>query len=165
MDNDLPSKDLAVYYDADYFEKDYKKNDKFNYFSNYKEVIESCSQKVSIVNSYIDIQELRILDVGCAAGYFLEAFRRKKPKAIVEGVEISKEAALIAQSHFKIRIVAQDLLSLEGDQLYDVITMFQTLEHLNDPVLYLKQCHKLLKTGWFIFVEVPNFQTVDRFFR
>lgn len=158
------AEELASYYDADYFEKDYKKSTAFSYFSEHEKAVASCAPRVAVLNEYVDLHGAVILDVGCAAGYFLEAVKRDEPSATVEGVEISEDAAKIASEAFHIPIIAEDLLAIQGERRYDAITMFQTLEHLNDPIAYLRKCHALLKEGGLLFVEVPNLRTIDRLF-
>jgi SAM-dependent methyltransferase len=41
---------------------------------------------------------------------------------------------------------------------FDIITAFQVLEHVGDPLDFLKGVHKLLKPGGIICIEVPNVQ-------
>lgn len=158
------SKELAQYYNEDYFEKDYKKSDEFSYFSNHDSVIVSCGAKVALLKEYVTLENSRILEVGCAAGYFLEALKRDTPNVVVEGIEVSPEAAKIAQEIFHIPVIADDLFNVSEGSRYDAIVMFQTLEHLNDPLGYLQKSFALLKEGGYVFVEVPNLRTIDRLF-
>ena len=39
---------------------------------------------------------------------------------------------------------------------YDVINLFDVLEHVHNPSELLKKCHRLLKSGGIIVIEVPN---------
>lgn len=164
MDKLLSASELAQQYDTDYFERDYKKNDEFSYFSDQEEAVASCGSRVRVVREYTSIANKYVLDVGCAAGYFLEALKRAESNVVVEGVEVSFAAVKIAKEVFDIPIVANDLLAISGTDKYDIITMFQTLEHLSDPVAYLKKCKDLLREGGLLFVEVPNMRTIDRLF-
>jgi SAM-dependent methyltransferase len=74
----------------------------------------------------------RLLDIGCAAGFFLMPAARHYD---VTGVELSKFASAYARSEFGLRVLTGDVsdVGLEGE-LFDVVTMWATIEHVSDPV-------------------------------
>ncbi len=157
------TKDLEKTYNDVYFREDYKKGGGFDYFSNKEEKIKSFLEKLRIISEFIfPFKNLEILDIGCAAGYFLEVAKRNGFN--VYGIEISKEASAFANKEFGIKIIAPDLLSISSENKYDVITMFQVLEHLPFPKEQLMKVYDLLKPGGILFIEVPNFFSVDTLF-
>lgn len=46
-------------------------------------------------------------------------------------------------------------------ELFDVIIMNHVIEHLNDPIEVLEQCHALLKPGGQLWIETPNIDSFD----
>lgn len=98
----------------------------------------------------------RLLDVGCATGNFLHEMARTGHWQ-VEGVEPNIEAARYGREHLGLTIHAGELTSAElPAAAYDVITMWNVLEHLHAPMANLRTVAQLLKPGgWFVF-SIPN---------
>ena len=96
-----------------------------------------------------------LLDVGCATGDFLQKFRDTTGWDVC-GVEIVPEAALIARNK-GLRIIDQELTqaSLQADS-YDVITLWDVLEHVENPKDTLEECKRLLKPGGLLVIKTPD---------
>ena len=94
----------------------------------------------------------RVLDVGCAAGYFLEVAQAQGWS--VEGVECSAEARAHAPSSVRAHI-REDADGLRGP--YDVITFWDVLEHLDDERPALEVARHLLAPGGIFLATVPAF--------
>jgi 2-polyprenyl-3-methyl-5-hydroxy-6-metoxy-1,4-benzoquinol methylase len=99
----------------------------------------------------------RILDVGCASGLFLNLALNEGWSGA--GLEPSETLSRKAQAVFKDRAEIQPR-TLEQAALpphsFDVITLWDVLEHVPLPVIFLQQCHLLLKPGGHLFLNVPN---------
>ena len=95
-----------------------------------------------------------ILDVGCATGLFLAAGSDDWRKV---GVELSTYAARYARSQFGLTVYEGTLedAPLEGP-LFDVITMWDVLEHLHDPLASLRRARALLHPDGILVARVPN---------
>ncbi len=96
----------------------------------------------------------RLLDVGCALGDFvLEASRRGWS---AEGLEVSAFAA--AQARARGARVHLGLLGPQTipDSTYDVITLYDTLEHTDDPVGMLREVRRTLVPGGLAHIVTPN---------
>jgi 2-polyprenyl-3-methyl-5-hydroxy-6-metoxy-1,4-benzoquinol methylase len=100
----------------------------------------------------------RVLDVGCATGYFAQALTAAGNT--VSGVEYDAEAAEAARPHLKDLVVgdleALDLVKEFGEHAFDVVVFGDVLEHLRDPVPVLRQAHKLLAPNGSVIISVPN---------
>jgi SAM-dependent methyltransferase len=85
-----------------------------------------------------------LLEVGCAYGFFLmEAQGSFKCR----GIEISAFAAQEAQRR-GLDVVSDDLLRLAlPREHFEVVCLFDCIEHLTDPLGYLSEIHRLLKPG------------------
>ncbi len=100
----------------------------------------------------------QLLDVGCGDGLFLNCARSHYR---VAGLELDREAAAIARARLPadtpIYEVGLDALrELVEDGTLDVITCFEVLEHLADPAAFFQQASRLLKSGGYLAVSVPN---------
>ncbi|MBN1560324.1 class I SAM-dependent methyltransferase [candidate division KSB1 bacterium] len=100
-----------------------------------------------------------LLDIGCSRGYFLRHARQQGYG--VEGVEISRLAGAFVSEHSNITV---HICSIESEinlaGVYDIITLWHVLEHMNDPRAALENAWSLLKPGGIIFIEVPNLHSL-----
>lgn len=100
----------------------------------------------------------RILDVGCATGYFLEAARDCGFDAY--GVELSNYGADAARRKIGAGKVHQgDLEDVRfndmGDGQFDAVFMSDLIEHVRSPLAQLAAAHRQLKPGGLLIVTTP----------
>ena len=101
----------------------------------------------------------RILDVGCAAGFFLDAARHAGWQVL--GLDCSEWARRIAERRFGLPVLASwpDEESDEPRQ-FDTISMFQVLEHLVHPDQAIAAAASRLAPGGIVVVETWNRRSV-----
>lgn len=81
----------------------------------------------TIVNlNTVDTKKLKLLDVGCATGVFLDLARNMNFD--VTGVEISNELSSYARDNFNLNVV-DDIYSINNNY-FDVITLNDVIEHI-----------------------------------
>jgi len=99
----------------------------------------------------------RLLDVGCHIGVFVDVARRRGWDAW--GVEPSRWAAEQAQSQ-GLRVVNGTLASagLE-DASFDIITLWDVIEHVPDPRGDLYHVHRLLKPGGMVVLHTIDIES------
>jgi len=75
-----------------------------------------------------------------------------------DGFEISSERRRIAEAVCGKRIFETNLLAeqLNHGSVYRVVTLFQVLEHISDPVLFLSRLKRLVRPGGDLVIEVPH---------
>ncbi len=97
----------------------------------------------------------RLLDVGCSAGHFLDQAR--SAGFVCNGVEFSPNSAKFAREHFGFDVHIGDIHGL-GDKpdLFDIITMFDVIEHVPDPSADMATIYARLKPGGLFLVSTPN---------
>jgi len=97
----------------------------------------------------------RLLDVGCGVGYFLDI--AQKAGFDTYGIDFSSVAAEVAKEKFGLTIRVGELKDTEiRAQNYDIISLWNVLEHFYDPIMNLSIIHKLLKKDGILFIETPN---------
>jgi 2-polyprenyl-3-methyl-5-hydroxy-6-metoxy-1,4-benzoquinol methylase len=103
----------------------------------------------------------KILDVGCGIGHFLE--EAKKRGWEVYGTELSEKQAEITSSKgiktFKGVLSAEDF----SIQMFDVVTSFEVIEHINNPIQELKILNRIVRNGGVVYITTPNFNSLLRF--
>lgn len=90
------------------------------------------------------------LDIGCSNGFMLENALQLGFENVF-GVEPSKDAIDRANKTIRNRII-NDMFHeelFEADK-FNLISVFQTFDHISDPNKFLKNCFKILKKGGFM---------------
>jgi 2-polyprenyl-3-methyl-5-hydroxy-6-metoxy-1,4-benzoquinol methylase len=95
----------------------------------------------------------KVLDVGCGEGNFLSKVQAIGAQPF--GIELNKKAAKIAKDK-GIHVYEELLLSHQLVDFYDVVTSFQVLEHVADPVDFVQGCINVLRPGGTLVIGVPN---------
>lgn len=98
----------------------------------------------------------KILDVGTAGGSFLAMARKRGWQ--VYGVELNRWLCSWAGKHYGLHVQPGTIDSLDyPDSFFDVITLWDVLEHVPNPSEVLRKCHRLLKPGGFVYVNYPDY--------
>ncbi len=96
-----------------------------------------------------------IVDIGSGPGVFLN--EAKKLGFRVMGVDLSREASLTARSKYGIKVWLGEFEKLKiSPDTIDIITCFQTLEHMKNPQKFLKTAYRMLKRGGILLITTPN---------
>lgn len=100
----------------------------------------------------------RLLDVGCGKGDFLALARSSH--YCVYGVDVNPRAVEIARSGYGLANVVCDDLAQHGrysqGQKFHCVTMFNVLEHLDDPLAMVKTATRLLLPEGYLVIQVPT---------
>jgi 2-polyprenyl-3-methyl-5-hydroxy-6-metoxy-1,4-benzoquinol methylase len=104
-------------------------------------------------------QNANILDIGCLNGN-LYNFLNSKNFLIKHftGVDLSDKLIELAKRRFPTQTWVQaDRLHLPfEDKLFDVVTLLETLEHVDNPRETLKEAIRMCKDNGILIVSVPN---------
>ncbi len=86
----------------------------------------------------------RVLDIGCAAGYFLNFCQRRGWNAT--GVDISGSCVEFARGT-GLCVYEDDYLEIAFSRPFDLITLWASIEHLHYPDKFLAKAHEELNPG------------------
>ena len=110
----------------------------------------------SVARLGLDQAKASILDLGCGAGWFLSYLKERGVKA--RGLEVNPMVVRFCEGRGL--DVRDSRLAEEPDGAYDVITMFDVLEHLHDPIEVLSTARRKLTTGGFVVGYTPNIHSI-----
>jgi SAM-dependent methyltransferase len=97
----------------------------------------------------------RVLDVGTAGGAFLAVAQRRGWE--VEGCEPSRWLCDWAAAHYGIAVKPGTLAEQNyPDSSFDVVTLWDVLEHSPDPLQLLVECRRVLKPGGLLILTYPD---------
>lgn len=158
--NPLPStKDIVDMYDKDYF------NGKgFDEGVNYYEGLKHKKSWDYISNSRMkNIEKFsnkgKILDIGCGMGDFLDI--AKKRGWNTNGLELSKYSSNIAKKRFRLNVFCGTIDEAKYDSKeFDVITMIEVIEHLENPKNTLKECNRILKDSGILVIQTGDINSL-----
>jgi SAM-dependent methyltransferase len=95
----------------------------------------------------------RLLDVGCGTGEFLDVARESGFAAF--GIEPSETAGRVARQRHAVFHGELGDVNLEAGA-YDIVTFWSVLEHIPDPVPFLKTIRRALKTDGILALRIPS---------
>jgi 2-polyprenyl-3-methyl-5-hydroxy-6-metoxy-1,4-benzoquinol methylase len=115
--------------------------------------LRTAKSQVHLVQEYASGTNL--LDIGCAQGFFL--FSAYQAGYTTKGIEISQDAAEYARREFGLDIEAKPFEELRfAENHFDVVTLWQVLEHVPYPLAVLQEVHRILKPGGLLAVSTPD---------
>jgi SAM-dependent methyltransferase len=98
----------------------------------------------------------RLLDIGSGYGGFLAIARDRGWE--VSGVELSRAACDYVTERYGLPVYQGDLMEADlPSRYFDVVTMWNILDHLPNPFEQLVEVRRVLKPGGVLFVRIPNF--------
>lgn len=105
------------------------------------------------------IQGIQILDLGCGAGEGT-GYLADSPFTQIFGVDISFRALITARQEYGKRVTGFVQMDIEHlalpDQLFDAIISVEVIEHVSDPVAYLGEAYRVVKSSGEFMLTTPN---------
>ena len=155
----LPSEEEleGIYTEEYYRSKDSLKYGYTNYLADRSNIVKTSERRLA------EIEKIQhpgsLLDVGCAFGFFMDVARGRGWR--VSGVDISKFATEYATGELGLDV---DRCSAEyceyGSRSYDVITMWDLIEHLRDPAGTLRRLAGALKEDGILVLSTPDVESL-----
>ena len=99
---------------------------------------------------------LQVLDLGC--GYHAACLKAIGSR-LAQGVGVDFEVSEECRSDPRLRFVAssiEEACPVFPSATFDVVLCISILEHLWDPAACLRECHRVLKPGGRLLVNVPT---------
>ena len=105
-----------------------------------------------------NIRNLKILDVGCGGGIICEPLARLGAK--VTGIDFAPNNIIAAKIHskknkLKINYINKDIEKSKLDEKFDIILMFEVLEHLDNFIGAMEEIHRISLPGCLVKISVP----------
>lgn len=102
-----------------------------------------------------------VLDAACGLGYGSHILSHNSGCARVVGIDNSDYAVHYAQNTYassRVEFICQDATDLSrfADRSVHAVVSFETLEHLKDPAVFLRECKRVLIPGGRFICSVPN---------
>ena len=139
---DLSQKDYEQLYNSRYFNgEEYS-----DYISDKVILQKNFTARLTTLKTIIDPDVHKsLLEVGSAYGFFLDV--AKNDFLEVTGVDVFEDGVNYSRDKLKLDAYVADLLTWDfNNKHYDVVCMWDTIEHLKSPQLYIKKISKKRRT-------------------
>lgn len=114
-------------------------------------------ERVSLLqNTCGDLSRSKLLDVGCGNGYFISVAKEFCGQTF--GTEYSDRLRRFASEKTGLPIFGQSLHDLP-ETGFDIITLFDVIEHIPDPHAFITDVSRILNPGGHILIYTPNFDS------
>lgn len=155
-DLEISEEEIKRLYSANYYNGEEYANyilDKFIIQKNFK-------KRLKHIEKYLNnTREAKLFEIGCAYGFFLQVAGQKFDK--VAGIDISSEAITYARNTLKMEAYAGDFLAFENNEIYDVVCMWDTIEHLQSPELYIEKIYRILGNNGLICITTGDIGSLN----
>jgi len=152
----LPPEALYSMYQDDYWESDSAKDFGYTDYVADSELYRRTFRMRSALLRKHRPPPARILDIGCAAGFALEVLAEQGYE--VRGVEISARMAAESARRLGAEKVHQGPLTDDvfPGETFDIVTLWDVIEHVEDPVALLRQVRERLRPEGILLIETQN---------
>ncbi|MCQ3936606.1 MAG: hypothetical protein DPW18_06120 [Chloroflexi bacterium] len=117
---------------------------------------ERIENQVRAVRRNGTIANSKVLDIGCGGGLFLSKMKEAGAKCM--GIELSDSRAYYAKTRHGLEIVKRPIedeywRAYRG--AFDVVTLWDVIEHVNYPLATLRAAAETLKPGGILLIDTP----------
>lgn len=118
----------------------------------------------SLIQS-IHNQPKKILDIGCASGWFLSELSKFYPQAHCTGIDVYEEAIQYGKTWYSnLKLIHADAHALPFKKnSFDILICNEVLEHVLDPEKVLKEIQRVLRPGGYAVIEMDTGNMLFRF--
>ena len=143
------AEEIDSLYGEDYF----RGREYVDYFADKPAQQKTLARHLAIVRRHVPPGG-RLLEIGCAYGYFLELIAQDYPHSV--GLDVSEAAVAHARSQ-GLDARRGDLLETALPGLFDAVCLWDTLEHLLRPAETIRRAASLLRPGGYLFLSTGDF--------
>lgn len=127
-----------------------KKHYQIEYFSDYVRVMD-----LNFSDLDFNLKNIKsVFDIGCGIGLFLKYIKSKNLNIRSKGIDISSEMVKIAKSE-DFDVVVGEVSLIDDKNKYDLITLWDVIEHLFDPVGDLRIVNSMLNHKGGVIIHTP----------
>jgi len=109
----------------------------------------------------LKISNFKALDFGCGDGFFCREIAKREDCQIAYATDFHEIAPEIIRDQEKIKYIPLDKFN-QSVEKFNIIFCKHVVEHILDPVKFLSNLKRKLKKGGYLYLEVPDYNSVWR---
>jgi 2-polyprenyl-3-methyl-5-hydroxy-6-metoxy-1,4-benzoquinol methylase len=152
-------RELYALYGETYFHNDQSGEVGYtDYIADEANIRQTAQRRLAFVERYTRGRG-RMLDVGCAMGFIMDEAHRRGWQ--VEGLDVSSYAVEYVRQRFGHTAYHNTVLDAPlSAASYDLITMYDVIEHVPDPKANMQRINELLKPGGIYELATPDVSSI-----
>lgn len=120
--------------------------------------INLCKKEIEFINNlYQGGYKRNFLDLGCGSGFVSSAINDKNWNKY--GLEVSEKAGQIARKYIPNLHLGPLKSDTYSEEFFDLILCYHVIEHIEDPIEFIKNVNKILKTHGHLIIGSVNFDS------
>jgi SAM-dependent methyltransferase len=148
--HDLAPPGMQTTYNPDHFDSLFAAEDGHFWFRSRNRCIMAAIQSLPDFNCIKDV-----IEHGCGTGYVLARLHQLLPTANVVGADLFAEGLALARRRFAGTLLQTDLFQCSFRSAFDLVGLFDVLEHLDDDIAALCELRKQLRPKGRLLLTVP----------
>jgi SAM-dependent methyltransferase len=159
-DLSIPDDELRALYGADYFHG----QEYLDYVAEEESLRLNFRDRLETLRAFVpNWPQADVFEIGCAYGFFLSEIANEVGSA--SGIDISAEAVRFAREDRGVQAQQGDYLALDLGRKVDAIFMWDTIEHLKRPDLFIAKAARDLKKGGIIALTTGDIGSLNAWLR
>ncbi|MFC1649887.1 class I SAM-dependent methyltransferase [Patescibacteria group bacterium] len=118
------------------------------------------SRRIGVVTDNLPDKTKKMLDVGCCDGFMTDKMVQKSNPEMTYGIDALEKCISYANKTYgnkKLKFEVGDAHKLRfRNSTFDIVTCLESLEHVKEPNVALKEMCRVLKPGGKIYILVPQ---------
>ncbi len=111
-------------------------------------------RRLEMVRGFVDLEDARVLDVGCGIGTYVRRFRQYSDD--VHGIEVEEERVAEASEELSNIVLAVGEALPYPDDHFDLVFSNEVIEHVKDDRATAAEMVRVTKPGGYIVAFAPN---------
>lgn len=135
-----------------------------NYIADRKMIEKNFKLRLKVLERYLSrSHHKRLLEIGSAFGFFLNTARSYFNTVV--GIDVCPEGVCYSKEIFGLDVIDGDFLKYDfGNRKFDVVCLWDTIEHLKDPQLYVEKIANCTEGGSLLAITTGDVESfVARF--
>ena len=147
--------------ESDLYEDDSDYKADLDISRNHKHLIMWCHKRaLTSLQKIFGHKKLRILDIGCFNGFFVKELRDRGYDGW--GIDFNKDALEFGKANYQLESFISTSTLNDHNGKFDVITLFEVIEHLDDFSSLIKEAVEKLNDDGILILSVPNSKMIWR---
>jgi len=143
-----------------YCENYFKGNEYLDYLSDKIVIQKNFQYRLNKIQTFKSNIDLNTIEIGCAYGFFGELFVKNNKNSSYLGIDIVAEAINYGKNEFGLNLIAQDYLTFVSPQKYSHVFMWDVIEHLEHPDLFIEKISNETVSGSELYITTGDIGSI-----